>query len=47
LDVMLMNGEKIEGVKRIKRMEGRLWLDFEDEKRAFMPLQENSIYMIY
>jgi len=47
LNVMLTNGSKIEGVKQIKMVEGRLWLTFEDEKRASIPLQERSIYLIY
>jgi coenzyme F420-reducing hydrogenase beta subunit len=47
LNVMLTNGCKIEGVKQIKMVEGRLWLTFEDEKRASVPLQERSIYLIY
>jgi hypothetical protein len=47
LNVMLTNGNRIENVKQIKRMDAKLYMTFEDPGRASIQLQENTIYMIY
>ncbi len=47
MNVLLTNGNRIDNVKNIQRMDAKLYMTFADPGRASILLQENTIYMIY